>query len=187
VTGEARLGVAAAVEALDMAAPIGASDGEQLDWLGNPEAALPVEASRNPGTRAGVPNRRTARLRDYILARYRHPAEALAAIYSMSTVDLHAQLRALPGAGDVSAAEVLRIQVAAAGELLPYLEARRAPENEAGETVVPVLNIGVGVVSGAPAAPRGMSIDDIAKAQADQALSAADDSGSHDEGSHDAG
>lgn len=126
------LTAAAALGSTGLPAP---SADEQLDLLatlGAEGAALPL-GERRPGGeligthggaaagRAGRPkgagNKRTAAVRDYLLARYRHPLEALAALYSMPTADLARDL-------DCDRKDALALQVRAAEKVAEYVESK---------------------------------------------------------------
>lgn len=91
-----------------------------------------IEGPRGPGRPAGSPNKRTEAVVEYMLRRYRSPLEALAGIYSRPLGAVLADLadalevmgvRAKPSWGQVL--DVLRLQVAAAKELAPYLHQKQ--------------------------------------------------------------
>ncbi len=130
-------------------------------------ATITPPAKRGPGRPAGTPNRSTLQLQRYLQARgYRDPAEFLASIVSMDTRALAA---ALKGAGEAApvtfdqALEALKLQRAAAGELMPYFHQRMPQQVEhTGDAARPLIMIMGGAAgAAAPAASDGaMSIFD---------------------------
>lgn len=83
-----------------------------------PEAeTAPANGARSAGRPAGSPNKRTAEIRDYLLANYPHPLIGLCEIYSRPTKTLAEEL-------DCSPIEALKAQEHAALGVLPYLEAK---------------------------------------------------------------
>ena len=75
------------------------------------------QARRGPGRPRGAMNKRTAKVRDYLLSRYVHPAEALAQAYSRPVDVLAVEL-------GCSKLEAFQAQMRAAAELLPYIESK---------------------------------------------------------------
>lgn len=116
-------------------------DAEQVelfrDHAPGRDAAVAVEVARRtgPGRRPGSLNRRNQRLRDFILARYRHPAIELAETYSRPVEVLAAEL-------GCTAIEAKKLQQDAAAELLPYLEQKLAAVSVKVETEDVVLVMG---------------------------------------------
>lgn len=101
-----------------------------------------VEGPRGPGRPAGSPNKRTEAVVEYMLARYRSPLEALAGIYSKPVGDLAAELAELVGGSRPSWSqilELLRLQIAAAKELAPYLHQKQPTAVEVeGSGAIPI-------------------------------------------------
>ena len=167
------------------AAEISGAGGDQLDLLGNADAATPVgdfvRKRSGAGRPAGAQNRVTKDIRRLLLSQFKHPLVALAEIYSAPTTELAAHLGCKPEAA-------LGVQVRAAAEVAPYLTAKQAAVDDKGAAVMPTLVLNFGASAGAPAGGDGrntLSIGAIAKASSDQWLSVDDAEGSHDEGSHD--
>lgn len=112
-------------QALDAAGPleIAAPRQEQLPLPSTaepdaqPAAAEAQPAARGAGRPAGSPNRRTAEIRDYLLAKYPHPLIGLCEMYARDTKALAQHL-------DCSPLEALKVQQSAALGALPYLEAK---------------------------------------------------------------
>lgn len=72
---------------------------------------------RGPGRPPGSPNKRTADLRRFILARYKHPVIAAAEIFSMSVDELAAAL-------NCDKRDAVLVQVRCAEFVAPYIEAK---------------------------------------------------------------
>ncbi len=109
-----------------MREPIGALlDGEQLelirDQVPGRDPALAVQVARamprGRGRPAGALNKRNAKLRDFILARYEHPAIGMAETYSRPVEALAAEL-------GCTLVEAAKLQADARAELLPYIEGK---------------------------------------------------------------
>jgi hypothetical protein len=84
--------------------------------------------------------------------------------------------------------ELLKLKKSALEAALPYIHAKRAPEDGKGDVVTPVLNIGR--FDQAPAMSKGLSAEDfidVTPSQQNQGVSGEQDEGSHDDGSHDEG
>lgn len=184
----AHVGVVAAAAAVEAALPAeeAGETGDLFAPLGAAAAELPVgerqvggELGRGPGRPKGSPNKRTAKLRDYVLARYRHPAEVLAALASMPVERLAADLLC-------DRIEAATLQVRAATELLPYLESRMPVAVDLGDTRLPILAIGdvhgdvLAAFGIAAPGDRAMSID----VMPDQGVTRGGAAPSHDGPSH---
>lgn len=141
-------GFAAAVEeALEAAPalPVRGATAEQLALL--PEfgrvTRADVEAiGRGRGRPRGAGNKRTGAWRDYLLSRYAHPLETLAAIQSTPADVLAAEL-------GCKAIEALAIIKSAAAELAPYMESKMATVVDVNNRqqvaiIMPGLNVPVG-------------------------------------------
>jgi hypothetical protein len=76
-----------------------------------------VDQARKAGRPKGSANRRTEAFRSFILARYPHPGEALAATVGRPVDVLAAEL-------GCTKAEAFREQMRCAAELLPYIESK---------------------------------------------------------------
>lgn len=157
----------------------------QLDLLGNPDAETPagtlIAARKGAGRPAGAQNRVTRDIRRLILTSYKHPLVALAEIYSIDTKALASHLGCKP-------IEAANLQKACAAEVAPYLAAKQAAVDDAGETAMPTLVLNFGERAGTPtgAGSRTLSIDEVSlRRQQYQGLSDDAAEGSHDEGSHD--
>jgi hypothetical protein len=90
----------------------------ELEQLGLPVNAKVVairERTGKPGRRKGSRNRRTEAMAQYLLAKYRHPLERLAQIYSAPTEELAASL----GCTKLEALAEQRLSIIAA---LPYVQ-----------------------------------------------------------------
>ena len=120
----ASAGVRGAIDAAGPLLPL--RDVEQLQLLPG-DAVHQTEvhhAPRGRGRPAGASNKRTARVRDYMLNRYAHPLEFLGQVYSRPVDVLAAEL----GCEKVTA---LATQVKAAIEALPYLESKMPVQSAA--------------------------------------------------------
>ncbi len=112
-------GVAAAVDEAGPLLPF--RDEEQLDLIAAPGRRLTrdqvEQLPRGRGRPRGSANKRTQAVRDYLLSRYRHPLETLAAIQAQPVDKLAAELGCKP----IEAAQLIK---AAAAELAPYMEGK---------------------------------------------------------------
>jgi hypothetical protein len=112
-------GMAAAVEEAGPLLPL--RDEEQLDLLAPPGVRVTREIveqlPRGRGRPRGASNKRTVAVRDYLLSRYRHPLETLAAFQAASVDKLAAELGCKP----VEAAQLI---INAADKLAPYMEGK---------------------------------------------------------------
>lgn len=172
----------------------------------------PPPVKRGPGRPPGARNKRTEDLARYYLGRYGDPLEGLLALATGDLGHTLRQLRALSDElgvpiqvekvdGKLVACEpslmgLLEFKRHALEAALPYLHAKRAPENDKGEVVVPILAIGPLVPGVQPGLqPAGVtSVLDLVdvspgvwgEGEQDQALSGEPVARSHDGGSHDA-
>lgn len=152
-----RAGLVQAVR--DAGAPLALLDGEQLA-LGIDAGLEPrqaVEQARRVGRPRGAVNKRTGKVRDWLLARYAHPLEHLASIYSRPVDALASEL-------GCSKLEAMQLQTRAAVELAPYIEGKQpvtldvATRNDL-VLIVPGLN--------APAGAPGQLIEAVASGAID--------------------
>lgn len=122
---EAGTGLASAVDqALDRAGTMMFADPEQVelaleaaakrDIFSVQEAVAEV---RKAGRPKGAANKRTGKIRDFLLSQHRHPLHTLAMMQEQNPDVLAAQL-------DCSKLEAARVIVAAAAELAPYVEGK---------------------------------------------------------------
>ena len=97
------------------------SDPEQLELLRSEKGTLTrasIDAAvAKSGRPRGAINKRTAKVRDYLLSRYAHPLEVLAQAYSRPTDALAAEL-------GCKREEAFALQIKAAAELAPYIEGK---------------------------------------------------------------
>lgn len=122
-----------------------AFDDEMAAFAGQEIAPPKRRAGRPPGT----PNRATQALKRLLLARgYRDPAEFLAAIITKPTGEL---ARDLCDGENQSSLDALRLQIAAARELLPYFHQKMPVQVEHhGDGQRPVIIINDGPAGGLP-------------------------------------
>lgn len=136
-----QIGQASADRARDPAAPAGADDFPALLPL-----AIPESARRGAGRPVNSPNIRTNRTFQIAAAKYGDPLIAEVAIGNMPLRDLITEMRKV--ASDcglklgASVMDLARFQAECRRSALPYGHAKRAPVNEVGETVPPVLGLG---------------------------------------------
>lgn len=128
----------------DPATPVpGASADEQLAL---PSLPLELQAAENNspvprgrGRPPGAKNKNTEAWRDFILAQYRSPLEALAQTYSMSLAQLIEKIGSIVGWAEGhkptfdQVMEMLKLQLQAAKELAPYVHQKQPLALEAGE------------------------------------------------------
>ena len=97
------------------------ADAEQLELIRDEQpgrdAGAAVQAARRGGRAPGVPNKRTAEMRAYLLRRYPHPLEALAQLYSRPVEVLAAEL-------GCTLLEAATLAVKAAAEVAPFVEGK---------------------------------------------------------------
>lgn len=164
----ASAGVRAAIEAAGPLLPL--RDVEQLPLLpGDAVHQTAVHAApRGRGRPAGASNKRTARVREYMLRRYAHPLEFLGQVYSRPVDVLAAEL----GCEKVTA---LATQVKAAIEALPYLESKMPVQSQAdGKPDVVLVMTAPGEGASTAAAIREQGLDAIDWASANVETQAAD-------------
>ena len=109
-----------------------------------------LERSKGRGRPKGAANKRTAVMREYLLARgYRHPMENLADLANADPVELQAELSEPRANKDGVLVEqsctlhdAMQLIVKANVELLPYFESKRPVEVEINEKRLGVLLIG---------------------------------------------
>ncbi len=115
------------------------------DEIGGHDASTIAPVKRGRGRPPGSISRTTKQLQGYLQSRgYRDPAEFLASVVSMDTIDLAKALTVKSG-DDVIACEpidALKVQVAAARELMPYFHQRLPQQVEhVGEGARPLIII----------------------------------------------
>lgn len=147
--------------AADLAAGLGADDGDQVDLFDAPEPlfAGPVrhvgetlKANVGRGRPKGSANKRTTAMRDYLLKKgLRHPMENLA---MMANADPHQLAKELseerldkdrgyrPVLAGCTPLEAAQLIIKANVELMPYFESKRPVEVELNERRLGVLLIG---------------------------------------------
>lgn len=121
---------------------------EQLSLLGD-DAAQAVSEWRRRGRPAGARNKRTGEIRAWLLSRYAHPLEVLAATYSRPVDVLAAEL-------GCTKADAAALQIKCAVELAPYIEGKMPVAIDLAvrsdiSLVIPGLNAPIG------------SVEDVAK------------------------
>jgi len=138
---------------------------------------------RGRGRPAGSPNRTTLKLQAFLQSRgYRDPAEFLASIISADPRDLAARLAGRKSGADVEfgeALEALKVQRAAAGELMPYFHQKMpiAVQHSGDGAARPLIIIGDGPRGGDGRGGSAMSIYDV---EENQTLGPARDGRSHE-------
>lgn len=156
--------------------------------------AIQAVASRAPGRPQGAQNVRTNKTWQIAVDRYGDPLITSVALGQMNTLDLIRELRKIASDAGIklgmSVGDVLAFQRACRADAMPYGHAKRAPTNEKGETVLPMIGIGTYVDARTQVAVGGISIEDRLNAAngnitLDQQFSAVDDAMSHDGKSHD--
>lgn len=146
----------------------GAATGEDSDEAARLDGALPLgvsrAASRGPGRPAGARNRRTAAVAEYLVRRYGDPLEGAVSIGMRPLRELIEDLKAIAEAEGLplggSVMEIARFQAACREAALPYLHAKRAPEDDKGTPVTPVFAFVERGSAPAPQGRGGRSIDD---------------------------
>lgn len=139
------------------------TDDQRLDQ------AMPVApgpAARGVGRPKGALNKSTAALRDYIVSRYGHPLDALAALAFQPVADLARELRQAAAtaqiAGGFDVLDLVRLQIDALKELAPYVASKAPVEVNVNPNMAPALIVqtfavtpGAGPASGAPMIDMG--------------------------------
>lgn len=128
-------GLAAAVDQLDAEGAMALADDAPELPLGELGVALPrpAAARQGPGRPAGSRNRATELARARLLE-YGSPLERLAQIASMGLVELAKE-------ASCTRHEAVKLQIAAADKLAPYLHSRMPVEIEAKGGLIPALMI----------------------------------------------
>lgn len=136
MSGEAKLGIVAALEALGARGELPAAS-EQAELWEEADAQLPVKPARSPkgGRPQGARNRSTKEWMEFLLAKYRSPLIGLAELYSRPVGDLARDF-------ECDLLEAGRIQVAAMQALLPYVHQKQPVAIEAAGKTVGVLILG---------------------------------------------
>ena len=141
-----------------------------VDAIGG--AISPPPKKRSAGRPTGSVNRTTLQLQRFLLQRgYRDPSEMLAALVSQDPVELARSLGGVDAAGKVPfdcALDALKLQRAAAADLMPYFHQRMAqrvelPPDHGGRALI-VINDG----------PLQVNLGAQMKAQENQTLSVHD-------------
>jgi hypothetical protein len=113
--------------------------------------AIPETQRRGVGRPANSPNIRTNRTFQAAISRYGDPLAATIAFGNMSTRELIKELRSIASDAGLklgaTVMDVLRFQEECRRNAMPFGHAKRAPVNEVGETVPPVLGLGTVQVS----------------------------------------
>lgn len=158
--------------------------------------AIPDAARRVRGRPARSPNIRTNKTFEVAVSRYGDPLIAEIAIGNMAPDELIKWVRTI--ASDcglkvgATVMDVLRFQASCREAALPYGHARRAPTNEKGETVLPIIGLGMVAPGNAPGGHvAGLDLEsaidaEFEEVQQDQEVSEAAGGQSHDKKSHDA-
>jgi hypothetical protein len=208
---EVKDGIKAALVATDAggkareAAELRASSATQAELFGGDDAELdarmpiaPPPAPRGVGRPPGSRNRRTEQVAAYLVSRYGDPLEGLLSIAMRPTGELIREMARIatetgvkidsavgPGTTVMAA---LQMQRAAMEAALPYIHAKRAPEDDKGNVVTPVLNIGR--FDATPGVSKGLSAEDfidVTPSQQNQGVSEAEPAASDDPSSDDEG
>jgi hypothetical protein len=163
---------------------------ELFDDLDGPEGAEgPVTrqiAARGRGRPPGSPNKRTADLRRFVLARFKHPVVALMEIAGMGADELATYLGCKP-------VEALNLQLRALAEAAPYVDSKmplRLAIADTDRLPAFTLHFGGGGVDIADPAGNRVTLTDLrarAKTAMDQRLIEGEAIKSHDDASHDGG
>ncbi len=209
-------GIKAALVATDAgakareAADLRASNATQAELFGADDVALDAQlpiappAPRGAGRPPGSRNRRTEQVAAYLVSRYGDPLEGLM-VLAMGRIEdtaiaMSRAVEAMRAAGvrlahdakgrevGIDVNELVKLKKAAAEAALPYIHAKRAPEDGKGDVVTPVLNIGR--FDQAPGMSKGLSAEDfidVTPSQQNQALSGDASASSDDEASDDEG
>lgn len=156
--------------------------------------AVPSTVQRGRGRPAGSVNVRTNKTFQVAVSRFGDPLIATVALGNMDPSELIKFIRTLASDNGlkmgVTVMDVLRFQRDLRADAMPYGHAKRVPQNDKGDDVVPILVMGggAGSVTNVAIATGSMSIEDrieaerIAKQnQIDSGLAA---DVSHDEKSH---
>jgi hypothetical protein len=155
--GSATHAAASAAELVGGAGELGAEDLLPL--------AIPEAQRRGPGRPRGARNIRTDRTAQVILGRYGDPLIASAALGNMPTLELVQWLRSVASdAGlklGMTVGDIVRFQEQCRASVMPFVHAKRAAVNEAGDPVLPIIGIGKVQVSIGNHVAAGRSIEDV--------------------------
>jgi len=127
--------------------------------------AIPASARQGAGRPVGSVNIRTNKTFQIAVSRYGDPLIASIAWGNMETRKLITELRAI--ASDcglklgATVMDVVRFQEQCRAAAMPYGHAKRAATDEKGDTVVPVLGLGLVVPSARQVAGMAQSMEDI--------------------------
>lgn len=137
------------------------------------DAQLPLgigeAAKRGPGRPKGARNRRTDAVAEYLVKRYGDPLEGCMAIGMRPLPEVVEELKAVAEQYGLrlvgktgSVMDIVKLQMACLEAALPYIHARRAPEDGKGEVALPILNIHpVPGGSALPGGGQGFSVEDF--------------------------
>lgn len=174
---------------LGAADPAPAAGGDHLPAM--LPLAIPESERRGAGRPVNSPNIRTNKTFQIAAAKYGDPLIAEIALGNMPTRELIKELRSVASDAGLklggTVMDVLRFQADCRRASLPFGHAKRAPVNEVGETVPPVLGLGrVQVNAAGDVHVHGHSIEDRIAANArviehepDQSLSEGQNEKSH--------
>ena len=160
---------------VDTAAPSPASRVRQA-LPAAPETGAELAPQRGRGRPKGSRNLRSEAVAVGLVERYGDPLEADVAIGTMPIGELITLLRCL--ASDrglklgMTVGDVLKLQAECRRSALPYIHAKRAPEDAKGNPVVPI--IGLGIVATPSMAGGGVSIEDAIDVEQYQEVSEVD-------------
>lgn len=149
--------------------------------------AIPEPARRGPGKPQGAVNKRTNTVFQIAVDRYGDPLIGSVAIGNMPTKELITYLRELASDCGIklgaTVMDVVRFQEECRRNAMPYGHSKRAPVNDKGETVLPLIGIGTVVQNARQVVVTGHSVEDrVAKeAKTIQHVSEDDDDQSHGE------
>jgi len=146
-------------------------DTEELDLFHDPAAiardakgaaVAALAGARGRGRPRGSSNKRTAKWRDYLAARYAHPLEVLAQFISRTPAELAAEL-------SCSLYEAGVLIKSSAAELAPYMESKMPTlAHVSTDSGVTILMPGLNAPTGATMAElEAMAIDDVSELDLD--------------------
>lgn len=144
---------------LPVLTPAELQQGMPLRAKGSDLDATPEAEARRPGTRRGVPNKRTEAWVQFILARYRSPLIGLAEIAARDVRELAAEL-------SCTRLEAFQLQFKAHAELAPYLHQKLPQAHQIDARGVAHLSIDLGFGGDAPTGEEGELLDLFADAAA---------------------
>ena len=135
-----------------------------VDLFGEDAGPLLSAPSAGKGTRAGRPNKRTAAVAAYIQRGIGDPLVELSRLAMCDLRELAKELKAICREvlikDDITAMELLRFKRDMLNASLPYVHAKRAAEDDAGEAVRPTLTVNLGGLDPAALkiAPGGLDV-----------------------------